>query len=151
MTNREDGLLEIYERLKANRSALGIKSFKRTPTSPATEENLPCIFMVEETDSVIEHSKRNKTGYPAKRVLEVALEIIVTRDTDIKQLYNDIRRVVFTERDSNPPVFTPILAQNVFINENRTEGPTGYGLPDVIGMRLVLDLVYTDEAFLSDN
>lgn len=147
MINRENGLLEIYERLKANRLALGIKTFKRTPTAPASEADLPCIFMSEETDNVVEHSKRNKTGYPAKRVLEVALEVIATRDTDIKQLFNDIRRVIFTERDSSPVVYTSILTENTFINENRTEGPASYGLPDVIGMRIVLDLVYTDNGF----
>ena len=103
--------------------------------------------MSEETDSVLEHSKRNKTGYPAKRVLEVVLEIVVSDTTNIKQLYLDMRRVVFTERGSDPLVFNPVLAQNTFINENRTEGPTGYGLPDVLGMRLVLDLVYTDNGF----
>ena len=147
MQNREDALLEIYERLKANRTVLGIKTFKRTPTSPIIEADLPCIFMSEETDSVLEHSKRNKTGYPAKRVLEVVLEIIVTDATNIKQLYLDMRSVVFTQRGTDPAVFNPVLAQNTFINENRTEGPTGYGLPDVIGMRLVLDLVYTDNGF----
>lgn len=147
MINRENGLQEIYERLKANRVALGVKSFKRTPTSPAVQEDLPCIFMFEETDNVVEHSKRNKTGYPAKRVLEVVLEVIATKEADVKQLHIDIRRVIFTELGSNPPVFSPIVAENTFINENRTEGPSGYGLPDVVGMRLVLDLVYTDNGF----
>lgn len=150
MINREDGLTEIYERLKANRIALGLTTFKRNPTSPATELDLPCILMAEGTDMVIEHSKRNKTGYPARRVLEVALEIIASKEVDIKQLFQDVRRVVFTERGSDPVKFTPVVAENTFINENRTEGPTGYGLPDVIGMVLVLDLVYTDEAFLNN-
>lgn len=149
MTNRENALLEIYERLKANRTILGIKTFKRIPTSSITEEDLPCIFMSEETDSVVEHSKRNRTGYPARRVLEVILEIITSNEVDIKQLYSDIRRVVFTVRNSDPVEFNSTLAENTFINENRTEGPTGYGLPDVVGMRLVLDLVYTDTAFIN--
>lgn len=146
MINREAGLTEIYNRLYDNRVALGCE-FKRTPTSPATADDLPCIFMSEEVDNVIEHSKRNQTGYPAKRVLEVALEVVAIKEADVKQLYLDIRRIVFTERGTNPPVYSSILGENVFINENRTEGPTGYGLPDVIGMRLVLDLVYTDNGF----
>lgn len=148
MTNRENALLEIYERLKLNRESLGIITFKRIPTTPVTEEELPCIFMSEEADTVIEHSKRNKTGYPARRVLEVGIEIVVAKNSvDIKQLFMDVRRVVFTKRGSDPVEYNPILAENCFINENRTEGPTGYGLPDVVGMRLVLDLVYTDNAF----
>ena len=146
MINREAGLTEIYNRLYDNRVALGCK-FKRTPTQPATAEDLPCIFMLESVDNVIEHSKRNKVGYPARRVLEVVLEVIATREEDVKQLYLDIRRIVFTVRGTDPAVYSSILGDNVFINENRTEGPNGYGLPDVVGMRLVLDLVYTDNGF----
>lgn len=152
MINRENGLTEIYERIKVRRTDLGLKTFKRTPTTPVREEMLPCVFMAEDVDNVIEHSKRNKTGYPARRVLEVALEIIAPRDADVKQLYFNVRRAVFMNKEAvfeenDPKSFTPVLAENVFINENRTEGPTGYGLPDVIGMRLVLDLVYTDKGF----
>lgn len=147
MINREDGLDEIYERLKANRIILGLTKFKRNPTRPAVEEDLPCVFMIEGNDIVIEHSKRSKTGYPAKRVMEVTIEIITTKEVNIKQLFQDIRRVIFTEPDSDPIAYTPIVAENTFISENRTEGPSGYGLPDIVGMALVLDLVYTDKAF----
>jgi hypothetical protein len=150
--NREEGLTEIYERIKARRIILGLQAFKRTPTAPVREEMLPCIFMSEDVDNVIEHSQRNKTGYPARRVLEVALEIIASRDTDVKQLYFNVRRAVFMNREAvweenDPSSYSPFIAENTFVNENRTEGPTGYGLPDVIGMRLVLDLVYTDNGF----
>lgn len=144
MKNREDALVEIYNRIKSKRVSLGIKTFKRTPTEPIVQENLPCIFMLEELDTVITHSKRNATGYPARRVLEVVLELVTDKDTNIKTLYRDLRSTIFTVQDSDPPVYTPKLANESFINENRTEGPTGYGLPDVLGMRLVLDLVYTD-------
>lgn len=145
MINRENGLNEIYERIKANRIILGIKTFKRNPTRPITEEDLPCIFMLEGVDTVLAHSKRTNTGYPVKRALEVTLELVTQLDTDIKTLYTNVRRVVFTKRDSDPVQYSSVIAQNTFINENRTEGPTGYGLPDVLGMRLVLDLVYTDD------
>lgn len=147
MINREDALIEIYERLKENRESIGIKTFKRTPTSPSDEEDLPCIFMSEESDNIIEYSKRNKTGYPARRALEVSIEIVASGDSNIKQLYMNTRRAVFAERGSNLTNFNPVLAHNTFINENRTEGPTGYGLPDILGMRLILDLVYTDNGF----
>lgn len=152
MINREEGLIEIYERIKARRDDIGLKTFKRTPTSPVREEMLPCVFMSEDVDNVIEHSKRNKTGYPARRVLEVDLEVIAVREADVKSLYLAVRRAVFMDRnaawtDNDPNSFNPIIAENTFINENRTEGPTGYGLPDVIGMRLVLDLVYVDKGF----
>lgn len=139
--------MEIFERIKDNRVGLGLTTFRRTPTAPIREEDLPCVFMFEESDNIIEHSKRSKTGYPAKRVLEVVLEIVATRDTDVKQLFIELRKTVFKVRESDPPVYNPIVANNTFINENRTEGPTGYGLQDVLGMRLVLDLIYTDNGF----
>jgi hypothetical protein len=151
MINRENGLVEIYERVKANRQSLGIKTFKRTPTQAISEADLPCIFMSEETDAILEHSKRNKHGYPARRVLEVVLEIIVSKqNTNIHQLFSDIRRAVFTQRNTVPVMYSPAVAENTFINENRTEGPYWYNLPDAIGMRFVLDLVYTDKAFMEE-
>jgi len=137
MIRREEGLVEIYNRIKTERVALGLKAFKRTPTKPIDENSLPCIFMSEGIDEVVDHSSRSTTGYPCKRNLEVTLEIVTDRDTDIKQLYTDVRSVVFTGG-------VIVADNNTFIREIRTEGPTGYGLPDVLGMQLVLVLVYTD-------
>lgn len=146
--NREDSLSELFERIKLNRVDLGLKTFKKTPTRPIGEEDLPCILQLEGTDSIINHSSKNNSGYPVKRVLEVTLEIITTKDTDIKETLRNLRRIVFTERGTDPPVYNSRLVpdnRTGFISENRTEGPTGYGLPNVLGMSLVLDLVYTDD------
>ena len=138
MKNREDGLLELYNRIYTAKNELGLKGFKRSPTKPVDEEFLPCIFMVEDVDEIIDHSSRNQTGYPCKRVLEVTLEIVSDREADIKKLYRDVRTVVFADG-------VVVADDQTFIREIRTEGPTGYGLPDVLGMRLVLALVYTDK------
>ena len=150
MINREVGLLEIYERLKEDRVALGLKAFRRNPTTPLEEEDLPAIFMSEGTDQITKHSGRTTVGYPAQRVLEVILEVVASKDVDIKQLFIDVRRTVFKIKGtdgSDPSHFSSVIATNLFFNENRTEGPTGYGLPDILGMSLVLDLVYTDKGF----
>lgn len=143
MINRENGLLEIYNRIKDNRVAIGIKSFKRTPTEPITDSDMTCVFMLEGTDNILKHATRSTTGYPVKRVLEVTLEIVATKQTDIKDVYQKLRNTVFTSRETGLP--NSIIADNTFINENRTEGPTGYGLPDVLGMSLIVDLVYVDK------
>lgn len=137
MERREEGLIEIYTRIANARAALGLKAFKRTPTTPVTEQFLPCIFMIEGVDEVSQHSSRTQTGFPCRRVLEVTLEMVTNRDVDIKQLYREVRSVVF----SNGVI---VADDNTFIREIRTEGPTGYGLPDVLGMRLVLLLGYND-------
>lgn len=143
MINREAGLEEIYERIKARRVTIGVKTFKRTPTSPIDDSDMPCIFMLEEIDNVIKQTSRSNTGYPVRRVLEVGLELVTTKDVNIKTMYRLMRQAVFMKRD--PQIYDARIANNVFIAENRTEGPVGYGLPDILSMRLVLDLVYTDD------
>lgn len=149
MENRELGLLEIKERIKADRTALGLVSFKRTPTRPSEIGDLPCVFMLEGIDNIFKRASRNKTGYPAQRSLEVIIELVVDKNktADIKSLFLELRKTVFKVKGSNPPEYNPIVAENVFFNENRTEGPVGYGLPDIKVMRLVLDLIYTDGGF----
>jgi hypothetical protein len=139
MINRVNGVQEVYTRIYNSRATIGVKACMRTPTKPVDEKYLPCIFMVEGVDEVQQHSNRSKVGYPMKRVLEVELEIVADRDTDIHALYRGVRSAVFKDGD-------PVVADGgTFIREIRTEGPTGYGLPDVIGMTLVLALFYTDE------
>jgi len=149
MINKENGLLEIYERIKADRILLGIKTFKRTPTSPVELPDLPCVFMLEDIDNIVKSSSRRHFGYPCQRAAEIPIELIVSKSVDIKTLFLNLRKTIFRDRSSTviEPIYNAIIANNVFIQENRTEGPTGYGLPDIKAMRLVLDLVYTDDGF----
>ena len=144
MEQREVGLLQIFERIKAEKTVIGLTTFKRTPTVPVQEKDLPCVFLIEGVDRITKPNSRSPHGYPARRVLEVTVELIVDKKTEIKAMYKKLRSAVFKKLNSNPPVYDPILEDEVFIVENRTEGPTGYGLPDIKGMRLVLDLIYTD-------
>ena len=71
MENKELGLLEIKNRIKDNRVALGITSFRATPSIPITEKDLPCVVMLEETDNIVKRTTRNNYGYPCQRVAEV--------------------------------------------------------------------------------
>jgi hypothetical protein len=145
MDNREAGLTELYERLRESRDALGLKSFIRTPTKPVVESQMPSVVMSEGSDIVTTHSQRYPHGFPARRVLEVAFEVITRSDADIKALHRAVRLVLFCERGSSK--INPIIAEDTFINEKFTEGPIGYGLPNIVGMRLILDLIYTDKGF----
>jgi len=138
MINREAGLVEIYDRIAAARVALGLAAFMRTPTKPIDESKLPCIFMLEGVDDIVKYSARTKTGYDCNRLLEVTLEMVGNRDTDVKMLYREVRSVLFSGG-------VVVADGNTFIREIRTEGPTGYGLPDVTGIRLVLALSYVDK------
>jgi len=153
MINRVNAISEIYNRIKANKDFLGLKAFKKNPTAPITESQMPCVFLTEEVDNITHRASRGPTGYPAKRVMELVIELVVNSDSDIMNLYSNLRKVVFSRVGSDIANFDAqimvdvIVAENTFINENRTEGPIGYGLPDVLGMRLILDLIYDDEGF----
>ncbi len=147
MDDRELGLAEIVDRITLKREALGLQSLRSTPTEPVSERDLPCVVVHEGDDYVVKHSTRSNHGYPATRTLEVTLEIIVKKDVDVKTLYRQLRSVVFSEKGVEPPVYNARLIpdnKTTFIRENHTEGPTGYGLPGLLGMRLVLDLIYID-------
>lgn len=147
--NREDGLVEIYNRIKDKRTEIGLTTFVRTPTKPITEKQCPCVFMLEGTDSIFKRSSRNTLGYPAHRSLEVTLELVAsTKGTlDIKEIFPLLKRSVFQIRGTDPPQYNSVIAENLFFNENRTEGPISYGLPDIKVMRFVIDLIYIDGGF----
>lgn len=146
MDLRDVGLDEMYERVKADRLSLGLVSFRRIPTTPSDLGDLPCVFMLEGIDRIIQKSNRNTLGYPAKRLMEVPFEVFVNKkgSISVKTLTKSLRRTIFKIRDSNPPEYSGVIGDNVFISENRTEGPMSYGLPDIEGMRLVIDLTYID-------
>lgn len=138
MERRENGLVEIFARLYNARNTLGLKFCKRMPTKPVQPnvDTVPGIYMVEGEDSVSERNSRNPFGYPARRNLEVVLEIIAPLDSDIKALYRAVRKTVLGGSVN--------VADDSFIRESRTEGPAGYEVPDLQGMRMVLVLTYVD-------
>ncbi len=136
MQARELALTEIYDRIAADRVTLGINSFKRAPATPLDPDKLPCVTMIEGVDEVIKVNSRGSSIYPARRVMQIVLELSTSSDTDIKTLYSSVRNTVLG---------TSQVALNTFISELRTEGPAGYEIPNTQGMRLVLALVYTDE------
>jgi hypothetical protein len=145
MELREAGLTEIFERLKLRKTTIGLKKFRWNPTDTISEEDdTPCLLMFEGVDLVIEKASRGTTGYPARRRLEVNLEIVAGKDDNVKQIYSKVREAVFKDRTPEETV-TSVVAENTFIAENRTEGPVSYGLPNILGMRLFLDLIYTDK------
>lgn len=145
MDNREEGLVEIYERIKAKKDDIGLLAFRRTPTKPLDPNQVPLGIMLEDVDTPVKPSDRTTAGYPARRVLEVNLELICNeRDHDIKSVYKEFRKAVFMDRGMFEKVNVKV-ADGVFINENRCEGPYPYGIPNLLGMRLILNLIYTDK------
>lgn len=135
MELREESIVEVVQRIKDARVALGLATCKRVPTSAITASNCPAILVIEGEDNIVKKASRTNSIYPARRNLELVLEIITILGYDIKKLYREVRSVILQN---------PVVAENCFIEEIRTEGPNGYDLPDIQGMRLVLSLTYTD-------
>ena len=135
MENREIGLEEIYDRIKSQKDVLGISQFRRTPTSPI--DSTPYIVMLEDVDEIVKKNARNPLGYPCVRDLEVIVELTVNaEETDIRSLLRQVRSAVFSGGAE--------IADRIFIREARTIGPFGYGVPEILGMRLILSMTYTD-------
>ena len=135
MELREQGLQVLFERVKAARTTLGIKTFRRSPTAPVEEKDFLCVFMVEGVDRIMTPASRSISGYPARRELEVTFEFINTASFDIRGFYSRFRRVVLSDA---------ILLEGVYVRETRAIGPQGYRTPNVSGMQLVLSLTYMD-------
>jgi len=145
MLQRKGAVTALYNRVKGKRVELGLSSFKYTPTPPLREEMLPAVFLSEGTDIPVKPNSRGKLIYPCTRRLEISLEIVDLNRNAVWDLFLNTRKTVFTGEGEN--VIDPVLFETSFISENRTEGPLGYQLPGAIGMRLVLDLIYTDKGF----
>jgi len=135
MEFRELSIVEVERRVKDARESMGLTTCKRIPTSAITSSHCPAVLIIEGEDLVVKKASRTNSIYPARRNLELVLEIITILGYDIKKLYRDVRSVILQN---------PVVAENCFIEEIRTEGPNGYDLPDIQGMRLVLSLTYTD-------
>lgn len=152
---RELGLTKIKERLIQDKDALGLKSIKRNSNDPISKDMMNAVFILEGRDYITEHASRSFIGYPAKRMLEVDIEIVTKNDRDgkaIKELYQKVRRTVLCDRTVNPDLSitynpNPILADNTAIRELRTLGAGLYDIPELIGMKLVLGLYYIDYGF----
>ena len=148
MIRREEALTELYERLRDNYQDIGLKTYRRNPTKALNDDQFPYIIMDEGVDQVIDKSKRGRTGHQQRRVLEVIFEIGINNSTeDIKTMFLEVRKALFAQRGTSLQKYNNVLAENTFIEENRTEGPTGVDIPDILVMRLVLDLIYTDNGF----
>lgn len=147
MKRRIDACKVIYERIKADKDTIGLKTFKETPTENAKPESMPICFMVYGTDEIIKRSSRTASRISGKgntRSVEVILELIGKKSDDIPGIFEKVRDAVLQDiypiKDVNGKI-----DPTTFMIEDRTEGPVGYGLPDVEAMVFVINLVYLDE------
>lgn len=147
MKKRIDACVEIFERIKANKEVIGLKTFRKTPTSQAKIEEMPICFMVYGKDSIIKKSSRsssfkNRSG--DMRSVEVILELVANKTDDVFAIFEKVRETVL--EDIHPlKNLDGSIDTTTFMIEDRTEGPIGYGLPDIEAMIFVINLVYLDK------
>ena len=146
MIHKIDAAKEIKKRIQAVKDDIGLLTFKETPTEVAKVEQMPICFLSYGVDKVVKRTSRtpgrNKSN-PDIRSAEIVLEFVAKKSSNIINIYKTVRDAVlddpFPLKDVNGVAFP-----STYITENRTEGPVGYGLPDVEAMILVIELVYPD-------
>lgn len=157
MDYREEALVIIKERLKRDRDVLGIVSIERNSNTPISKTNVPAIYIFEGRDIITKYQNKTPLGYPVIRNLEINIEIVAKRDREskgIKDLLKKIRKSIFCERtgEDGSYVYIPshILVDKGYaiIKELRVKGPGTYEVPELVGIKLVIGLQYTDFGFL---
>ena len=135
---------EIYNRIKTNRVAIGLKSFKKVATTQAKIEEAPICFMSYGEDSIIKRSSRSTSPFGCTRSLEIILEFVCHEDIDVEEICANIRKFVLSDPH---PIYSEsgVVDTTTYMVEDRTDGPKGYGLPEITAMILVITLVYVDE------
>lgn len=138
MDKREQGRQILIDRIKTDKdgaNTLGLNRFKDSPTYSLNDP--PILIMLEGEDPVIKASKRSDVIYPCMREVEIILELIVNETvSDVRSLLRVLRNIVFTGG--------VVLLEGVFIREIMAVGPIGYGVPEILGMKLILGMLYTD-------
>lgn len=135
MINRTNSLSELENRIIADYSSIGIKTFRRYPGISAREDEIPCLFMFEGPDKIIKISKSSLLGYPKQRKVEVIFELIDFK-SDIVSKITGLRSSLLLP--------TPRLVEGSFIEESYIEGPIGYGIDNIVVCRIVFDMTYND-------
>ena len=148
MDYRELGISEIKNRIIADRDILNINVIKRNSNDPVDKSMVNAIYIFEGKDIITDHSSKTFLGYPAKRMLELEIEMIAENNRDgksIKSLYQNLRKTILCSKDGETYVPNPIVAENTIIRELRSFGPGLYNTPNLIGMKMILGLYYIDE------
>jgi len=147
MKRRVAACQEIFERIKSKKEEIGLKTFRKTPTDNAKVEEMPICFMLYGTDEIIKRSSRSATRSAERgntRSVEIILELIAHKSDDVQEIFEKVRNAVLV--DAHPlKDLSGRVDPTTFMVEDRTEGPAGYGLPDVEAMIFVINLVYLDE------
>lgn len=155
MNLRDKSLTNIYERIKRDRDQLGLKSLMWSKNTTIEKDNIPVVFMFEGKDIIKKYDSRNKIGYPARRELEVEIEIAAKDKDSLWDIYQKTRRAIFCTREDSIEsiIWTPnnVVERNSFIMEIRTNELVTYKDPTAIGISLIVGLSYVDYGISQDD
>ena len=150
---KEQSIVEIENRILNAKSLIGLKAFYRNNDILISKENVPCVKLIEGNDEIKEYSSRGNAGYPARRLLEIDVQIISIDQNDrgasIKNLFLIVRRAIFCVKVDGAYVPTPSLARNSYIREIRSVGPLPYETQGLIGIVLTIGLNYVDDKLIN--
>jgi len=147
MELREQGIDIIKQRIIEDKDILGLKSIKRNSNQPVNKNKLNAIYIFENEDIITKHASNDFLGYPARRMLELEIQLISQNDRDgkgIKDLFLKLRRTVLCKKENDIYIPEPTLIDNVFVRELKTIGAGTYEIPELIGMKMILGLHYID-------
>lgn len=142
MSKKIDAAKEMKSRIAEIRVDAGLKTFIEVPTEAAKIEQLPVCNMVYGVDRIIKRSSRSaspsRAGMPNMRSAEIMFELVAPKSANVVEICKKVRDAVLA--DIHPIVGDP----STYIEEERTEGPVGYGLPNVDAIILVINLIYPE-------
>ena len=142
MSKKIDAAKEIKRRISEIRVDAGLKTFVEVPTEQAKIEQLPLCNMVYGVDKIVKKSSRSaspsRAGMPNIRSAEIILEMIAPKSANVSEICKKVRDAVLV--DIHPITGDPLT----YMEEDRTEGPVGYGLPNVEAIILVIILIYPE-------
>lgn len=137
MINRENGLIEVENRLLPLMGTYPLVYFQRSPARTVGVDDMPCLLILEQDDEIIKRTSRTNIGYPVYRTLEVIVEVWDLESGDVRDLRDQVVGLLF--------VNDGVLSEGTIVRETKTLGPFNLGIPDVLGMRLVCNMSYQDE------
>lgn len=143
MNQKDESILEIKARIVAVKDTAGLNKFRYAPTQAIELDDCPACVLIEGIDEIVKRSSRTAQGIKDTRLSEIIIEIIAEKDSNqmpdtIKSIFRQVKAAVLADIHPVP------TQKSVFMIEARTEGPMGYGIPNALIMRLVLELMYQE-------
>lgn len=137
MEQRQLGMDEIVKRCEPLYNSLNLKNLLLLPDRAVDKDDMPCILILEGDDLIDNRSGRNYLGYPCSRILNVIIECWDFSNGNIYNMYKGVREAVLVNKG--------ILLKGVVLREDKCVGPYNLGIPNILGMRVVFNMLYKDE------